>query len=338
MTHWHHDHVGGIPYVLRMLQKLREEDHNVPIPRIHKFVEPKTDPSFFDRIADVPPTAYMQVPSAEGKAAVLWPLRDNQTIQVVDPENHELVSSLRALHTPGHAADHASLLLEEENILFTGDNVLGRGSTVFEDLVFYLRSLQRSHALLLNRPSTPIGVYGTPLTGNAGENVLYPGHGPVIPKGKDTLRRYIRHRLEREEQILALLAGKPDDKEFVTQALAFSDKVLASRLPASGPRHPWTLHQLIAVLYADYDLKLYPAVARGLLLHLQKLCKSVEELPRPPFFIAEPLPTTSWSKGGRMVRSTRLPSFQRSPGDVPDAATNEAEWWELMDIPWVLAS
>lgn len=337
MTHWHHDHVGGIPYVLRMLEKLRRQDARVPKPRIHKFIEPVTDGSFFERIAEVSPDAYAHAPDAKTLAAALWPLRDSQTISVVDPENEELRSSLRVIYTPGHAADHASLLLEEDNILLTGDNVLGRGSTVFEDLILYLRSIQRSQALLSRRETTPRGVYGTPITGVPGENVLFPGHGPVISKGRDTLRRYIRHRIEREEQLLALLTGEPGDKAFETQAVAFPENVLAARLRSQLPRHSWTLHQLIAVLYANYELKMYPAVARGLLLHLQKLSRDSDEQPSAPFYLVEPLPSTTWARNKRLVRSLRLPSYQRSGTSVPDAAQNEAEWWELMDIPWVLS-
>ena len=181
------------------------------------------------------------------------------------------------------------------------------------------------------------GVYGTPVGGVPGENVLYPGHGPVIPKGRDTIRRYIRHRLEREEQILALLTGRPGDKAFSTEAMAFPEKVLAARMHTHEPRHTWTLHQMIAVLYANYETKMYPAVARGLLLHLQKLSQPIEDLPSPPFYLADPLPTTQWAKDDRLVRSMRLPSYQRSANGIPDAASNEAEWWELMDIPWVLS-
>ena len=40
LTHWHHDHVGGTPLVLRMLARLRQEDPRVQVPRVHKFVEP----------------------------------------------------------------------------------------------------------------------------------------------------------------------------------------------------------------------------------------------------------------------------------------------------------
>jgi len=50
--------------------------------------------------------------------------------------------------------------LEEDNALFTADCVLGEGTTVFEDLTEYLKSLQ----LILDLNPT----------------VIFPGHGSVI--------------------------------------------------------------------------------------------------------------------------------------------------------------
>lgn len=100
-------------------------------------------------------------------------------------------ATLRALHTPGHAEDHLCFVLEEENAIFSGDNVLGVGTTVIPpqggDLLDYMRSLER---LLAAEPAT-----------------IYPAHGPVIRDGCGKLREYIAHRNQREEQILEALGA-----------------------------------------------------------------------------------------------------------------------------------
>jgi glyoxylase-like metal-dependent hydrolase (beta-lactamase superfamily II) len=99
-------------------------------------------------------------------------------------------ATLRAVHTPGHATDHLCFVLEEEDALFSGDNVLGVGTTVIPshggDLLDYLRSLERMLALAPRR--------------------IYPAHGPLVEDGARKLREYIEHRDARERQILAALA------------------------------------------------------------------------------------------------------------------------------------
>jgi ribonuclease/clavin/mitogillin len=98
-------------------------------------------------------------------------------------------ATLEAIHTPGHAEDHLCWLLREERAVFTGDVVLGAGTTVIPehggDLLDYMNSLE--HLLRLE------------------PEVLYPAHGPVIRDATGKIREYIAHRNLREEQIVELL-------------------------------------------------------------------------------------------------------------------------------------
>ena len=109
---------------------------------------------------------------------------------------------LRAVYTPGHSPDHVAFVLEGERALFTGDAVLGRGTSVIDppegDLAAYLRSLRRMLELA--------------------PRVLYPGHGPVVLDGAGKLREYLEHRAMREEQVLAALeAGRRTIPEMVEE-------------------------------------------------------------------------------------------------------------------------
>ncbi|KAF2128243.1 metallo-beta-lactamase superfamily protein [Dothidotthia symphoricarpi CBS 119687] len=94
-------------------------------------------------------------------------------------------ATVKALFTPGHAVDHMCFLLEEEKALFTGDNVLGHGYTVVEDLALYLQSLDRM----------------------AGQGCImgYPAHGVRIENLPAKLNQYIRQRRAREKLIYAAL-------------------------------------------------------------------------------------------------------------------------------------
>ncbi len=102
-------------------------------------------------------------------------------------------ATLRALHTPGHAPDHLCYVFEEERAIFSGDNVLGVGTTVIPsdsgDLLDYMQSLER---LLAEQPAA-----------------IYPAHGPKIPDGVAKIREYIAHRNDREAQIQAALGQGP---------------------------------------------------------------------------------------------------------------------------------
>ncbi|HUY63761.1 MAG TPA: MBL fold metallo-hydrolase [Acidimicrobiales bacterium] len=100
---------------------------------------------------------------------------------------------LRALHTPGHASNHLCWLLLGEQMLFSGDHVMG-GSTVViappdGDMGHYLSSLDR-----LLRDDPPI-------------RSIAPGHGSLITDPAALVSGIINHRLAREASVLGALAG-----------------------------------------------------------------------------------------------------------------------------------
>lgn len=123
-------------------------------------------------------------------------LRDGQELRL--PGVH-----LRVIATPGHTPDHVAFLLEPDGALFTGDVVLGRGTSVIDppegDLAQYLRSLRRLREL---RPRT-----------------IYPGHGPVVLDAMAKLEEYLAHREERERQVLDGLAAGPHTPEELVPAI-----------------------------------------------------------------------------------------------------------------------
>jgi glyoxylase-like metal-dependent hydrolase (beta-lactamase superfamily II) len=102
------------------------------------------------------------------------------------------------LATPGHTPDHLAFHASSASSLFTGDAVLGRGTSVIDppegDLTAYLRSLRRMRDLA---PRT-----------------IYPGHGPVVLRAMAVLDEYLEHRAMREHQILTALedAWRPIDE------------------------------------------------------------------------------------------------------------------------------
>jgi glyoxylase-like metal-dependent hydrolase (beta-lactamase superfamily II)/8-oxo-dGTP pyrophosphatase MutT (NUDIX family) len=115
------------------------------------------------------------------------PAGGTAVLPMVDEEVIEAGSAhLTALHTPGHAPDHLCFLLDAENGLFAGDNVLGEGTAVIAppegDMRAYLASLQRMRSLAVGR--------------------IYPGHFRLLEDGPATLDAYLAHRAQRRSAIL----------------------------------------------------------------------------------------------------------------------------------------
>ena len=97
---------------------------------------------------------------------------------------------LTALATPGHSGDHLCFFLEATRDLFTGDLVLGEGSSMVAhpdgSVAAVLASLDRLAALEPAR--------------------LLPGHGPPVAEAVRKLEAYAEHRLDRSEQVRQALA------------------------------------------------------------------------------------------------------------------------------------
>jgi glyoxylase-like metal-dependent hydrolase (beta-lactamase superfamily II) len=100
---------------------------------------------------------------------------------------------LQVLHTPGHESGHCCFYEADDRVLFSGDNILGYGTSVIRppdgDMTDYLRSLERLFEFNIN--------------------LILPGHGPMIGKPEAKIKEYIEHRLMREQQVLdALRKGR----------------------------------------------------------------------------------------------------------------------------------
>lgn len=154
LTHVHQDHIGGVPNVRKHFGELQ----------VSKRAWPEKDADY-----DFPLTYIDDGARIETDGATLC-----------------------AIHTPGHAKDHMCYYLEEERALFTGDLVLGAGTTVVPEegggLIDYMASLRKLLDLDLA--------------------VIYPAHGPAIREPYKKLNAYIAHRELREQQVLdALNAG-----------------------------------------------------------------------------------------------------------------------------------
>ena len=135
--------------------------------------------------------------------------------EAVRPGGGEEYGGLRAVATPGHAADHVCFLTGD-GVCFSGDLVLGEGSTFVPpdggSLAAYMDSLRLLQA-------EPI-------------ELICPGHGPWVTDPAAKLAEYVEHREMRERRLLAALERGERSKEALLNE-AWSD-VPANLRPAAA--------------------------------------------------------------------------------------------------------
>ena len=156
--------------------------------------------------------------------------RDDLSVDLAIGDGYQVEATefrLTAVHTPGHASNHLCYVLEEERLLFSGDHLM-QGSTVVirppdGDMAIYLDSLAKVRAIRLR--------------------AIAPGHGHVMDDPGGVIDEYVRHRHEREAQIL-------------------------SALEAAGTA---TIDDLVKVVYVDVDEERHPIARHTVHAHLRKL-------------------------------------------------------------------
>lgn len=108
------------------------------------------------------------------------------------------------VHSPGHTPDHACFHWTAADAVFCGDLMMGGLDTALVappdgDLGAYIESLERLRAL---RP-----------------RIVHPAHGPDIGDPGAAIERYLRHRGDREAQVLRALEAGPLDEDALVEAV-----------------------------------------------------------------------------------------------------------------------
>jgi glyoxylase-like metal-dependent hydrolase (beta-lactamase superfamily II) len=111
--------------------------------------------------------------------------------------------ALEAIATPGHTANHMAYALRGNDILFSGDHVMGWSTSIVAPpdgaMSDYMASLEK----LARRP----------------EGRYLPGHGGVIHNAPKFVQHYIGHRHGREDSILHRLAKGAADIPTIVRAV-----------------------------------------------------------------------------------------------------------------------
>jgi recombination protein RecT len=144
--------------------------------------------------------------------------------------------TLRAIHTPGHAANHVCWVLEEDGLLMSGDHILNGSTTVIDppdgNMTDYLTSLDKLSAACEQYDI----------------QYILPAHGYVLGFAQEAIAKLKAHRLGREAKV----------------------KQAMQTLPTAA------LNELVALAYDDVSPKLWPIAMRSLAAHVERINELVQ--------------------------------------------------------------
>ena len=157
-------------------------------------------------------------------------LSDGERLVLTGPDG-QVTHTLRVMHTPGHAANHLCLFLEEDGLLFSGDHILNGSTTVIDppdgNMDDYLQSLDR-----LADACQALDV-----------RFILPAHGYVLSQAVQAIQRLKHHRLVREGKVMAAMQALPE-----------------------GSHDDW-----VRLAYDDVPERLWPVAKRSMLAHVERI-------------------------------------------------------------------
>ena len=159
------------------------------------------------------------------------------------------------IHTPGHAANHLCLVLEEDGLLISGDHILNGSTTVVDppdgNMTDYLNSLDALTAACAQyNIDFILPAHGYVLSACDAAQTMQDVQAPAartLPDHQGGAARAIAalkaHRLKREAKVIAAMRQMPGA----------------------------SVEQLTPLAYDDVDARLWPVAARSLTAHVQRI-------------------------------------------------------------------
>jgi glyoxylase-like metal-dependent hydrolase (beta-lactamase superfamily II)/8-oxo-dGTP pyrophosphatase MutT (NUDIX family) len=149
-----------------------------------------------------------------------------------------ITHTLRVVHTPGHAANHLCLVLEEDGLLFSGDHVLNGSTTVVDPPDGHMDDYINSLDKLLNACEQDHIEFILPAHGYVLGNLWGEPHD-----ARACIAHLKAHRLKREAKILGVMQKHPE-----------------------GSMDDW-----VQLAYDDVPPRLWPVAMRSLLAHVERI-------------------------------------------------------------------